>query len=236
MRIIESGFKSAKELMKMDEIFLEELRPDDPPLLHLYRFQEKSATFGHFLNPEEYIDLEKASGWGLDLSKRPTGGGMIFHIWDLAFSILIPANHPGYFQDTLKNYAFINERVLKAIEAFLGNSHPIDLLPEEDPPLDEHAKIFCMAKPTKYDVMIEGKKIAGAAQRRKKQGYLHQGSISLAMPKFEELENILHPGTKVIDAMKIHTTSLLGAVEDIRIYHQAQSHLDQLLIQSFGCV
>lgn len=233
IRILDSGSKSAKELMKTDEMLLEELKSDDTPILHFYRFQEKAATFGHFLQPEEYIDLKKAKAFGLDSSKRPTGGGVIFHIWDLAFSVLIPSQHEGYFQDPLKNYAYVNGIVLKAIESFLSGASPLNLLPEEIGPMDAHSKAFCMAKPTKYDIMIQGKKIAGAAQRRKKQGYLHQGSISLSMPNFHDLSLILHPGTKVLEAMKIHTASLLGPIDDPKIFVEAQAELDRHLELSF---
>jgi lipoate-protein ligase A len=67
-----------------------------------------------------------------------------------------------------------------------------------------------MAKPTKYDILIEGKKIIGAAQRKTKQGFLHQGTISLMMPCKELLENLLLPGTKVLEGMFTHTFPLLG--------------------------
>ena len=39
-----------------------------------------------------------------------------------------------------------------------------------------------MAEPTIYDVMAGGKKVGGAAQRRGKQGLLHQGTIALSVP------------------------------------------------------
>jgi lipoate-protein ligase A len=232
MKIIDSGSQSGKDIMNRDETLLEELQPNGAPLLHFYRFQKKSATFGHFLSPEDYIDLPKAEALGFAFAKRPTGGGMIFHIWDLPFSLLIPANHPGYFQDPLKNYAFIHQIVLQAIGSFLENPPLLHLLPEEPLPLDQHTKAFCMAKPTKYDIMIDGKKIVGAAQRRKKQGYLHQGSISLAMPNFEEIASILRPGTQIIEAMRIHTASLLGAVDDPHLFKEAQEKLKKELIKA----
>ena len=68
-----------------------------------------------------------------------------------------------------------------------------------------------MAKPTIYDVMHGNKKIAGAAQRRKKQGFLHQGTISIVMPKIEFLEEILLENSIVLEEMKKNTHSLLPA-------------------------
>lgn len=43
-----------------------------------------------------------------------------------------------------------------------------------------------MAEPTLYDLLIDGKKAVGAAQRKVKEGLLHQGSISLRLPGIEE--------------------------------------------------
>ena len=39
-----------------------------------------------------------------------------------------------------------------------------------------------MAKPTPFDLVIEGKKVGGAAQRRTRKGLLHQGSLSVCPP------------------------------------------------------
>ena len=57
----------------------------------------------------------------------------------------------------------------------------------------QDADYFCMAKPTIYDVVYQGRKIAGAAQRRRKNGYLHQGTISLAFPQMGLLNEVLFP-------------------------------------------
>jgi lipoate---protein ligase len=79
-----------------------------------------------------------------------------------------------------------------------------------------------MAKPTKYDVMIGGKKVAGAAQRNQKQGLLHQGSIAIALPTKDFLEEVLLPDTRVAEGMRLRTFSLLGeewteaALEEMR--------------------
>jgi lipoate-protein ligase A len=42
---------------------------------------------------------------------------------------------------------------------------------------DRPEKDACFMNPVRADVLIDGRKIAGAAQRRTRQGLLHQGSI-----------------------------------------------------------
>ena len=190
MEYIDTGKRSAEENMELDCALLEDLGYCSDLILHFYDWENPSATYGHFIKPEEYLQEGK-----LDLAKRPTGGGIVFHVTDFAFSVLVPKDHPGYSENTLENYAFINKKVIEA----LGGG---ELLPHEPEALDKASMSFCMAKPTRYDVMIEGRKVGGAAQRRTKDGYLHQGTIFLKKPSEEFLRSILLPGTRVLEGME----------------------------------
>ena len=187
--IIDSGTRSAHENMQLDAQMLEALDPDGELILHLYDWERPSLTYGYFIKPHQHLHLEALARHGIDIGRRPTGGGIVFHIWDLAFSVLVPANHPGYHENTLDNYTYVNSRVKGAMQKLLGKE--LDLLPEDPPTEIEASRHFCYAKPTKYDVMLNGRKIAGAAQRKKRNGYLHQGSISLVQPDTELLKELL---------------------------------------------
>ena len=204
--------------MAIDAELLAKMTPDDQPILHFYDWEGEAATYGYFLSPVDYLDLEKAEQRGLSLARRPTGGGIIFHVSDLAFSALVPSNFPHFSLSTLANYDFINQAVKRGVKTLfdhmskgsIPNKERLSLLPEEPLPRDESCRHFCMAKPTQYDVMLGGRKVAGAAQRRQKQGYLHQGSIAIALPKEEFLNDILLPNTEVKSAMLDNTFSILG--------------------------
>ncbi|NGX59946.1 MAG: Octanoyltransferase LipM [Chlamydiae bacterium] len=211
--ILDTGTQPAENNMLLDAELLENLDQHTLPILHLYNWQGDSATYGCFVNPSDYLNLEEAKRRELNLAKRPTGGGIVFHIWDLAFSVLIPSNHSYFSERTLDNYAFVNNAVLAAVSSFL--SERPELIPCNAKGLDPSCARFCMAQPTKYDVVLHGKKIAGAAQRKTKKGFLHQGTIALKMPPEEYLRAILRPGTKVIDAINAHTFPLLGPDDNL---------------------
>ncbi len=208
--IVDSGKAPAQQLMDRDSEFLFSLEKDPKPILHLYDWEGDSATYGYFVDPKDFLDLQAAKKRGLHLGRRPTGGGIIFHIWDFAFSVLVPASHPRFSQNTLENYGFVNERVLKAAQSLIPGQAAMEIIPEDLPSWEEKSRFFCMAKPTKYDVVLQGKKIAGAAQRKTKYGYVHQGSVSLCMPDREYLETVLLPGSQVIESMFSCTFPLLG--------------------------
>lgn len=206
--ILDTGMASPQENMDLDAQLLQRMEEEQRPILHFYGWNALSATYGHFIDPLTLLNPEGVKRRGLQLAKRPTGGGIVFHVCDFAFSVLVPADHPGCSLNTLENYAFVNRRVIEAIRAYTGERG--ELLPEEAVPMDASSRHFCMAKPTRFDVMIGGRKVGGAAQRRKRWGYLHQGTISLAFPPKDFLQEVLRPETKVFEAMTANTFSLLG--------------------------
>ncbi len=210
--IIDTQAAMPEENMAIDAKLLEEQknRQDNTAILHLYEWIAPSATYGIFIDPFTYLNPEGVKAKRLHLAKRPTGGGIIFHVSDFAFSMIIPSLHIGYSDNILQNYAFVNAIVIEVISRFLGKKVNISLLPEDPIALHESASLFCMGKPTKYDVMIGGKKVGGGAQRKTRHAILHQGTISLVLPDVSFLESVLKSKDHVIGAMQANTYSLLN--------------------------
>ncbi|MBS0622676.1 MAG: hypothetical protein JSR80_06945 [Verrucomicrobia bacterium] len=200
--VIDTGSRTASENMALDAALLESLKNTPRPIVHLYDWAHPAATYGYFLNPS----LHLKDNSGLDIARRPTGGGLLFHTADLAFSILLPQGHPGNTQNVFARYTWVNERVSQAIEKIaplktsLLTTHP-------EPKIGE-AENFCMAKPTVYDIMVNEKKVAGAAQRRKLWGFLHQGTISIGSLPIQFLTEVLQ-SEAIARAMQQNTYALL---------------------------
>lgn len=206
--VIDTGIATADQNMEFDRKLLSQLSTIEHGIVHFYEWSEDSATYGYFIDPYTVLDAHAVQRCGLQLAKRPTGGGIIFHLWDVAFSILVPAAHPNFSLNTLDNYAFINNIVAEAIKKLLDNKIPSYLLCQEPHVNEQQSSSFCMAKPTINDVMIESGKIAGGAQRRTKHGYLHQGTVALVAPSEEYLKNImLCP--KVVEDMRHNSSALI---------------------------
>lgn len=229
--ILSTGIATAQANMDYDHELLEGLSSESPMILHLYDWQGDCATYGYFINPFDFLSEQGVAKRGLTLARRPTGGGIIFHIWDLAFSVLVPCSSSFFSDNTLVNYRFVNRAVLSAAKEFLKTTSLVEIISEDLHPKDISCKKFCMAQPTKYDVVLGGKKIAGAAQRKTKKGFLHQGTISLVMPPKAYLDDVLIPGTQVADAMMLNTYPLLGdhATKEETIH--AKEIMQKLLIK-----
>jgi len=224
LQILDTGIDTAENHMRFDENLLERLTPSSDPILHLYQWKPIAATYGYFIKPQNHLDLENCEKIGLDLARRPTGGGIVFHIWDWAFSFLMPSGHPACSINTLENYRFVNEAVLSAVKDYFKLSP--ELIREDAAALGPDCKNFCMARPTQYDVVYQKMKIAGSAQRRRKQGYLHQGTISLAAPDGELLRQVLLSKEEVAGAMETFTFSRVG---DPSLLTKVRKDLEKLL-------
>ena len=210
MQVLDTGVAEAQVNMSRDRDLLDDLNPNGVPILHYYDWVGPSATYGHFIDISKHMDLQKTGCRGLELARRPTGGGIVFHMWDLAFSFLMPANHPACSANTLDNYRFVNEVVLDAVKASLSLPEEPLLTPQHAPEIGPNCTHFCMARPTIYDVVYRGMKVAGAAQRRTKRGYLHQGTISLAFPDLALLKEVLLSKEEIAYAMESYAFAPLG--------------------------
>ena len=228
LQILDTGCASAEENMRLDQELLSDLSPEGDPILHLYEWHQGSATYGHFADPSLLLDLEGIEKEGIKLAKRPTGGGVIFHDWDFAFSLLVPSKNRFFSLNSLENYGFVNGIVSLTVKNFLEEEIDLNLIKEDKTPYDTLCARFCMATPTKYDVVSQDKKIAGAAQRKCKQGFLHQGSIALLLPPETVLTAVLKKNSLVREAMEAYTFPLLEKKKsDI---HSARKKLKNLLI------
>lgn len=223
--VIETEILSAQENMDFDKDLLLRANELKRPVLHLYQWKRPSATIGHFIKAEKFF-TPKADHF-IDIGKRVTGGGIIFHDSDLAFALVFPLSHPLITTNTLENYALVNQLIIKAIMQFC-DQYCLSLL-NKDAIADSACERFCMAKPTIYDVIIAGRKVGGAAQRRTKEGLLHHGSIALKRPNKELLMHCLLQGEIIAKAMEENTFPLL---EDCSL--DAFQNIKSLLIQTFN--
>ncbi|MFA6915585.1 MAG: lipoate--protein ligase family protein [Parachlamydiales bacterium] len=204
--LLDSGILTAAENMALDKALLDGLSQRSKPLLRLYDWKNPSITFGYFSNPAQWLNLALLSEMQFDLAKRPTGGGLTIHIGDMAFSVFVPACDPHFSCCTLDNYAYINQAVVQAVEDCFSISH-LQLLVNAKEPLQQARQHFCMAHPTQYDVVIDGKKVGGAAQRRTKEGFLHHGTICFNVPEVDLLNKLFREEVRAVLVEAISNTS-----------------------------
>ena len=204
--VVDAGKCPAQHNMDEDARFLGEMQARPQHVLRFYDWEHPSLTYGHFVKPEELLNLNEAERLGVQIARRPTGGGVISHFTDFTFSLLVPKDSPYYTIDTLKNYCFVNQKIKEALQSVTKDSL---VLLESSEVGSGALERFCMAKPTVLDVMCGSLKVSGGAQRRTRHGFLHQGTISLATPNWEWLYRIIR-SKEVVDQMQLRSHYLQG--------------------------
>lgn len=214
--------------MERDAELLRE--PLHTPLLHYYDWSVPSLTYGYFANPQALLHEDQLARHGLYAARRPTGGGVIFHLTDFAFSLLIPSTHPKLSSRPLDNYAWVNRLVLQAIAPFLSSDMQAELsISSTENGLEDSIEIgkrrptFCMAETSRYDLILGGKKIGGAAQRQTRNGLLHQGSIYLVNPPFEVIQEVMQNGQQITRFMQESSQPLMPgpcSIETLKILRE----------------
>jgi lipoate-protein ligase A len=163
--------RSAAMNMAIDEALLESAAT---PSIRFYYWESPALSFGYFGRFADVADKVSER----DLVRRWTGGGIVFHGEDLTYSVVIPANDPVFAESPMSIYENVHRALRKALVA---NGERAELAPVAGV-VDAETAIGdrgfnCFANPVRADVMIDGRKVAGAAQRRTRAGLLQQGSI-----------------------------------------------------------
>ncbi len=151
------------EAMAVDEWLLEErVRP----LLRIYGWSGKWGSFGYFGKRKEATEGMP----GLDWVRRWTGGGAVDHSEDWTYSIIVPRGHLVAGLKGAESYRRIHEVLVTVLKGEMGSASLSGVGGESGS--------SCFENPVEHDVEdADGRKLAGAAQRRSKAGLLHQGSV-----------------------------------------------------------
>jgi lipoate-protein ligase A len=151
--------------MAVDEALLREVRE---PVLRIYEWSVPAVSLGYF--------QPFALAGERPFIRRYTGGGLVDHAHDVTYTIVLPRAHPWMELSAPDSYCTIH-RGVQAVLAACGIA--AELTPEASAVESE----ACFVKPVRFDIVAPSGKLSGAAQRRTREGLLHQGSILLPDPK-----------------------------------------------------
>jgi len=163
-RLLIHGPATPARNMAIDEVLLREVRE---PVLRIYEWSVPAVSLGYF--------QPAALAGERPFVRRYTGGGLVDHAHDVTYTLVVPRKHPWMELSAPESYCLVHRGVQAALAACGIES---DLTPAA------HAveSDACFAKPVRFDIVAAERKLSGAAQRRTREGLLHQGSILLPDP------------------------------------------------------
>ncbi|TCN22896.1 lipoate--protein ligase family protein [Mesobacillus foraminis] len=216
-RYIDSGYGSPSFNMALDEALLDwHSAGKIPPVIRFYGWNPATLSVGYFQKVEKEINMEAVKIHGLGFVRRPTGGRGVLHEHELTYSVIVSEEHPEMPKTVTEAYRVISEGILKGfhnlgLEAYFA----VPKTAEERNALKNPRSAVCFDAPSWYELVVEGRKVAGSAQTRQKGVILQHGAILLDLDEDKLFSLFNYPSERVKERMQKAFKSKAVAINDI---------------------
>lgn len=161
--------------MAVDEAILYALAEGHgQPTLRLYRWEPPCLSLGYNQHCSD-IDFSACERLGYTWVRRPTGGRAILHTDELTYSVITSAEDPRVAGGVVESYRALSRGLLYGLQT-LGAAA---VQAQGDMPKNPDQGAACFDTPSHYEVTLNGKKLVGSAQVRRKGMVLQHGSLPL---------------------------------------------------------
>lgn len=214
---LKSGKQDAFYNMAMDELLMDKHRKGEiPPVIRLYEWETPTLSLGYFQKATKEIDIEKVKEYKYQMVRRLTGGRGVLHDKELTYSIVVADNHPKMPHTVTESYRVISMGLLNGFKNLgLDAYFSVPDTDEKKKSLTNVRSSVCFDTPSWYELVVEGKKIAGSAQTRQDGIIMQHGSILLDVDIDHLFDMFNYTNQRFKDKMKAQFKEVAVAINDI---------------------
>ena len=211
-RYILSEAASGAMNMALDEALLESTARESQsfPTLRIYAWARPTLSLGYFQAIQERE--AHAASRDCDLVRRPSGGGAILHDCELTYALILPgaiakgeAASGWYFK--------VHRALIDAVAGLTGARPTLCEVAKKRAARDE--PFLCFQRRAEGDVLLGEQKVAGSAQRRRRDAILQHGSVLLERsshaPELPGICELTNTSQCTFEALADRLTSQIGA-------------------------
>ncbi|WP_173427746.1 lipoate--protein ligase family protein [Aneurinibacillus tyrosinisolvens] len=213
-RFIDTGVSSPAMNMAIDEAVLTiHSQGKTKPSVRFYTWEPATLSIGYFEKVNQDINMEKVREYGLGFVRRPTGGRAVLHDKELTYSVVVSEKHPEMPAGVTDAYRIIS---LGLLEGFRSIGLQAEMANPKEEKYAEPSSAACFDAPSAYELVVEGRKVAGSAQTRQKGVILQHGAILLDMDVDMLFDVIQHPNERVKERLKKSFLDKAVAINQVR--------------------
>ncbi|MBD3391141.1 MAG: hypothetical protein GF418_03705 [Chitinivibrionales bacterium] len=191
LRIIDDSAHGPAFNMAADLYLLDLCAAEPAVFLRFYHWEPPAISIGYMQDPSTLLNmpaLEQAGVWWI---RRSTGGRAVLHQKDLTYCVTFSRDLIEMGRTIHQTYELLSRCFMQGLlECGIACS-------PHDSPIDSRTarreiKLPCFLAPNRREIMVDGRKLIGSAQKRTSKGVLQHGSIPLtgAFRNLPQLENI----------------------------------------------
>jgi lipoyl(octanoyl) transferase len=177
--LIIDGAIDGRSNMAIDSALFEEVVSSSAPrtVVRFYGWRRPTVSLGRNQKIDKAVDIDYCTANGIDVVHRPTGGRAVLHDDELTYAVI--SNDSSYFGDTIYgNYKTVSEALCRGYQS-LGVAAILAPDTKKVAGFANGADLPCFMSPARYELMVEGRKIVGSAQRRVRNAFLQHGSMPI---------------------------------------------------------
>ena len=179
-RLIEDGPGDGKLNMAIDRAILTACdQGQAPATLRLYGWDKPTLSIGYSQNELRDVNTVQCERKNIPIVRRFTGGRALLHQYELTYSLVAPIPHPMFPGNLVGAFGAVSKAVIISLEK-AGVVKP-EISGKDKRSLGDGNKRSpaCFSTSNHWEITVEGKKLAGSAQRRLSGAFLQHGSILL---------------------------------------------------------
>ncbi|BFL78472.1 biotin/lipoate A/B protein ligase family protein [Staphylococcus hominis subsp. novobiosepticus] len=221
--------------MAMDEALLNFVsRGEIDPVVRFYTWDPATLSVGYFQRLKKEIDIDKVKEKGFGLVRRQTGGRGVLHDKELTYSVIVPESHPNMPSTITEAYRVISEGLLEGFKLLGFDAYfAIPRSKEEREKLKQPRSAVCFDAPSWYELVVEGRKIAGSAQIRQKGVILQHGSLLQDVDVDELFDMFIFKNDRLKEKMKKAFVDKAVAINDISDRHISIEEMEKAFEEGF---
>ena len=232
---INTGSKNPYYNMAMDEALLNFVsRGEIDPVIRFYTWNPATLSIGYFQRLQKEIDIDKVKEKGYGLVRRQTGGRGVLHDKELTYSVIVPESHPSMPSTVTEAYKIISQGLLEGFKNLGFETYfAIPRSKEERDKLKQPRSSVCFDAPSWYELVVEGRKIAGSAQTRQKGVILQHGSILQDIDIDDLFDMFKFKNERLKAKMKENFVQKAVAINDISNQHITLNEMENAFEAGF---
>lgn len=232
---INTGSNDPYYNMSFDEALLNFVsRGEIDPVIRFYTWNPATLSVGYFQRLTKEIDTAKVKALGYGLIRRQTGGRGVLHDKELTYSVIVPESHPNMPSTITEAYRVISEGLLEGFKLLGFDAYfAIPRSEEEREKLKQPRSAVCFDAPSWYELVVEGRKIAGSAQVRQKGVILQHGSLLQDVDIDELFDLFIFKNDRLKDKMKQAFVDKAVAINDIAERHISIAEMESAFEAGF---
>jgi lipoate-protein ligase A len=175
IRLLPLGSLDGPTNMAADEAMLETASERGIASLRFYTWTEPTLTLGYFQPAaarEQHPNLSS-----LPWVRRSTGGAGIVHHRELTYAFALP---PGAEWKSAESWICLFHHLVQSVLGDVGVASRLVVCGEEQ----KLGEVLCFLHQTPGDMLLNGSKVAGSAQRKLRGAILQHGSLLLRRSEF----------------------------------------------------